>query len=192
MRLGKTKPRTAVCKTSTPTGKTWSCPQATRASCLQEPWFGCFLVTQLKMLNPKCTSWLLHFKIHLPVWGPRAPRSPLGTLMGCESGARQNLTWQLKLKTLGGPSQRSCALPAQRPASRGERQVTQHHGPEGNSHSKTPWAPGPLSNSKIPATHVGLEAGRGVPSTRRGSDHGQGRGQGCSSRSHWLGGGVWP
>lgn len=78
---------------------------------LQEPWFGCFLITQVKMLTPECASWLSHLKNRLPAWGPRAPHSPLGTWMGCESGARQNLTWQLKVRHWEGrPSQ---AVPCQ-------------------------------------------------------------------------------
>lgn len=63
------------------------------------------------MLTPECASWLSHLKNRLPAWGPRAPHSPLGTWMGCESGARQNLTWQLKVRHWEGrPSQ---AVPCQ-------------------------------------------------------------------------------
>lgn len=138
------------------------------------------------MLNPKCASWLLHFKIRLPVWGPRVPRSPLGTLMGCESGARQNLTWQLKLRHWEGrPSQAAPCQPS------GQLRGVNSRSPStmGPRATVTARLRGRLdSHSKIPATHVGLEAGRGVPSTTRESDHGQGRGQGGSGRSHGLGG----
>lgn len=66
-----------------------------------------------------------------------APRPP-GNLDGLQEWGREEPDVAAEAQTLAGLSQRRWALTAQWPASRGERQVTQHHGPEGSSHSKTP------------------------------------------------------